>query len=144
MQPTRESRRIDKKHGVAFPGSRSSMFLLYREPQSGIHVYFLEEAVGQNRDALVVRVPPAPIPEPNLKVDPPSPAENASRKAPNSAKRNDGYLSDELLDWYLKLQYARDALDLKDVKAVARFNEEAARYHAAVGKERREKSQWRR
>ena len=144
MQPTRESRRIEKKYGIAFPGSRSSMYLLYREPQSGIRVFFLDEVAGQNRDSLVIGIPPAPVSEPNPKADAPPATENVSASAPKSTKRNDGYLSDELLDWYLKLQDARTALDLSDVKAVARFNEEAALYHSAVAKERREKGQGRR
>ena len=144
MQPTRETRRIEKKDGVTFPGSRSSMYLLYREPQTGIQVFFLDEAAGQNRDPLVIGVPPSPTAEQEPKIDAPPTAENATASPPKSTKRNDGYLSDELLDWYLKLQDARVALDLNDVKAVARFNEEAARYHAAVVKERRGKAQGRR
>jgi hypothetical protein len=136
MQPTRENRRIEKKDGVAFPGSRSSMYLLYREPQSGIHVFFLDEAAGQNRDFLVIGVPPSPPREQHRAADAPPVAGKSPATPAPTPRRNDGYLSDELLDWYLKLQEARDALDLNDTKAVARFNEDAARYHAAVKKER--------
>jgi hypothetical protein len=136
MQPARENRRIEKKDGVAFPGSRSSMYLLYREPQSGIHVFFLDEAAGQNRDFLVVGIPPSPPREQRPIEDAPPVAAKSPAVPAQSPGRNDGYLSDDLLDWYLKLQETRDALDLNDTKAVARFNEEAARYHAAVKKER--------
>jgi hypothetical protein len=143
MKPTRGSRRVEKKDGVAFPGSRSSMFLLYRDEPSGIEVFFLDETAGQNRDSLVIRRPARAAKDSALPpIDSPQPgnerrvAEEPPAMAPTAATRNDGYLSDELLDWYLRLQDARDALDLKDPKAVARFNEEAARYHEAVKKER--------
>ena len=124
MQPTRETRRIEKKNGVAVPGGRSDMFLLFLEPSTGIQVHFSDETAGQNRDVLIVGVPE--------KLRAPA----APEPAPKRDAQADGYLSDRLLNWYLRLEEQRDKLDMNDPEAVRRFNEEAARYHAEVKRER--------
>lgn len=92
MQPTRETRRIEKKHGVPVPGGRSDMFLLYIEPTTGVHVYFSDEAGGQNRDVLIVGVPEEAQQEPEAT------AEESASPAPKSERKPDGYLSDTLLE----------------------------------------------
>lgn len=130
MQPTRETRRVEKKHGVPVPGGRSDMFLLYIEPTSGVQVYFSDEAGGQNRDVLVVGVPEETQQEPEaVKEEPASPSLKSERTP-------DGYLSDTLLDWYLRLEDKRQKLNLNDPEALRLFNEEAARYHAEVKRAR--------
>ena len=132
MQPARELRRIEKKDGVRFPGSRSDMYFLFREPMSGVEVYFLDEAAGQNKDFLVVAVPPHPAPPGAAPAAEPEPI----AEAPLRTRAKIDILSPELLEWYSHLQEARLALDLKDPAAVKEFNAEAARYHAAVRKAR--------
>lgn len=131
MQPTRATRRVEKKNGTPVPGGRSDMFLLYSEPSTGVQVFFSDEAGGQNRDVVVIGVPrgssSATSATPALRFRPEPPAPRA---------RNDGYLSDKLLDWYLRLSEKRERLDLNDRDAVQRFNDEAARYHAEVKRAR--------
>lgn len=128
MQPTRATRRIEKKDGVPVPGGRAEMFLLYLEPRSGIEVYFSDEATAQNRDVLVIGVPHTRKRAPE-RLPAPRPREEPARKA-------DGYLSDKLLEWYLRLEEKRQRLNVNDVEAVRLFNEEAARYHEEVKRER--------
>jgi hypothetical protein len=132
MQPTRQTRRVEKKNGARAPGGRSDMYLLYVEPESGVQVYFSDETVGQNRDKLLIAVPSGANVPPRVAFRPPAPA--SLNAAP--AGKPDGYLSDKLLDWYLRITAKRDRLDLNDSEAVLRFNEEAARYHEEVKRER--------
>jgi hypothetical protein len=136
MQPTRETRRVEKKNGVPIPGGRSDMFLLYIEPTTGVQVYFADEAAAQNMDVLVFGVPRgtehAAEPEPDPELAPTVAAQAAAKRAPKS----DGYLSDKLLDWYLRLEERRERLNLNDPEAVQLFNESAELYHAEVKRER--------
>ena len=153
MQPARITRRVERKNGTRDPGGRSDMYLLHIEPESGVQVYFSDEAVGQNLDMLVVGVPRG-----LRRGDGAQPAEaiderrngrienggaNASaapipglEPTPAAAAKSDGYLSDKLLDWYLRLEEKRERLDPKNTEAVQRFNEEAARYQAEVKRAR--------
>jgi hypothetical protein len=133
MQPSRETRRIERKNGAQAPGGRSDMYLLHVDPVSGTQVYFSDEAAGQNRDVLIIGTPrEAPGLAERFRPRPPKP----EKPAPRSRLHADGYLSDKLLDWYLRLEAKRDRLDLKDTAAVQRFNEEAARYQAELQRAR--------
>lgn len=132
MQPTREVRRVEKKNGVRIPGERADMFLLYIEPQSGIHVYFADETAGQNKDVLILAIP-------ETKQEPHAAHEAKAEETPEPpkpARPSDGYLSNELLDWYVRLADQRANLDPKDQAAIQRFNDEAARYQEALRRAR--------
>ena len=132
MQPTRQTRRVEKKNGIRPPVGRSDMYLLFVEPETGVQLYFSDEPAGQNRDTLVIAVPNGAKQPPPVAFRPPAPAPEKPAPAPNA----DGYLSDKLLEWYLRLAEKRERLDLKDQEAVLRFNEEAARYQAEVKRAR--------
>jgi hypothetical protein len=133
MQPTRSELRAEKKGGERFQGTRSEMYLLYREPKSGIAVYFLDSIARQNFDNVVIAVPSAPsVSSAPVPATPPTKtAETDSNK-----QAGNGVLSDELLAWYLKLQAARQSLDINDQAAVVKFNEQAAQYQDALKKAR--------
>jgi hypothetical protein len=123
MVPMRTTQRIEKKRGTPFPGSNSEMYLLFREPETGIEVYFLDSIARQNHDNVVIAVPkPAPLADENpLRMAPPG---EASPLIP------------ELTAWYDKLVAERRVLDATDPAAVARFNQHAAEYHNALEKVR--------
>ena len=117
------------------------MYLLYVEPTTGVQVYFSDEAGGQNRDVLMFGlqngIEAAPNAASNQDPAPPLPAEPESTpKTDERSAKADGYLSDKLLDWYLRLAEKRERLNVKDQEAVRLFNEEAARYQAEVRMER--------
>ena len=136
MQPTRETRRVEKKNGVPIPGGRGDMYLLYIEPTSGVQVYFADEAAGQNLDVLVFGVPKGPEPVAETQPDPELGAKVAAQPAADRKPKSDGYLSDKLLDWYLRLEERRERLNVNDSEAVRLFNESVALYHAEVKAER--------
>ena len=52
--PTRDTQNIQKHNGKTYPGSNSTMYLLYHEPTSGTDVYFLDVISRQNHDTLVI------------------------------------------------------------------------------------------
>jgi hypothetical protein len=106
------------------------MYLVYIEPRSGTQLYFADETAGQNLDVIFLGTPAPQTQSPA----PPEPA--ASPRAQHARPYADGYLSDELLAWYLRLAKARDSLDLNDAGAVERFNAEVARYHAELKRAR--------
>lgn len=140
MQPTKNTRNIEKKNGTAFPGSNSTMYLLYREPSTGVGVYFLDAISSQNHDSVVVAIPkPAPPPPtPQISIAPllPPPSTPApSAPAPNKPKEGQP-ISPELFTRYVALQKEREALDISNPDAVAEFNLHAAAYHEALKKAR--------
>lgn len=156
MQPARETRRVEKKNGTPVPGGRGDMYLLHIDSESGTHVYFADEAAGQNLDVIVIGVPQNAPASPrrnaatarrmepgeddlSLPADREPPAKTEKPRATKtqpSQPANDGYLSDHLLDWYLRLEKWRDVLNTNDPAAVARFNKEAAHYQSALKRAR--------
>ena len=136
MQPTRETRRVEKNKGVPIPGGRADMFLLYIEPTTGVHVYFADEASAQNMDVLVVAVPRHSENAAETDPDPELAPKVAAQPAAEPKAKSDGYLSDKLLNWYLRLEERRERLNVNDPEAVRLFNESVALYHAEVKAER--------
>ncbi len=136
MQPTREMRRVEKKNGVSIPGGRADMYLLYIEPTTRVQIYYADEASAQNMDVLVVGVPKTPRAAAEVEPDPELAPAVAAQPAAESAAKRDGYLSDKLLDWYLRLEDRRERLNVNDPEAVQLFNESVALYHAEVKRER--------
>ncbi len=134
MLPVRQTRQVEKKNGAPFPGTNSAMYLLYREPQSGIRVFFLDQIARQNHDWVVVATPlRAPYPEaPRPARPPPVPYLSPAARALEAGQP----LTPELFAEYVALQEARAVLDVNDPEAVARFNRRAAAYHQALRKAR--------
>ena len=138
LQPTKNTRSIQKKNGTRFPGSDSTMYLLYQEPTSGIRVYFLDTISKLNHDSVVIAVPKPPPPRlpPQFPSFAPVPLPSTpppSTPAPNAQK--DGQpISPELFTRYIALQKERESLDTSNPEAVALFNQHAADYHAALKK----------
>ncbi len=123
MVPMKTALRVEKKGGVRFPGSNHEMYLLFREPESGVAVYFLDAVARQNHDQVVIAIPKAAAGtnEKSLRLSTPG---SASAVIP------------ELTDWHQRLLDERRTLDTTDPVAVARFNQHAADYHAALQKMR--------
>ena len=106
---------------IALPGGRHEMYFLFREPETGIAVYFLDSIARQNHDNVVVALP---------KLAPPSEKEMLSTANTVSP------LIPELAEWYRRLLDERRTLDTTDPVAVERFNQHAAEYHSALEKTR--------
>ena len=121
MVPMKTTVRVEKKHGTPFQGGRHEMHLLFREPETGIAVYFLDSIARQNHDNVVVALPKlAPLTEREM-------LSNANTASP---------LIPELAEWYRRLLDERRTLDTTDPVAIERFNQHAAEYHAALEKTR--------
>jgi hypothetical protein len=120
MVPMKTTVRVEKKGGTTFKG-RHEMYLVFREPETGIAVYFLDSIARQNHDNVVVVLP---------KAEPPTDKQFLSN--PNAASP----LIPELVDWHRRLLDERRTLDTTDAVAVARFNQHAADYHSALEKTR--------
>ena len=120
MVPTKIPVRVEKKNGTTFEG-RNEMYLLFREPETGIAVYFLDSIARQNHDNVVVQIPkPEPLTDKEL-------LSNANTASP---------LIPEMAQWYRRLLEERRTLDTTDAVAVERFNQHAAEYHSALEKTR--------
>lgn len=121
MVPMKTTLRVEKKHGTPFQGGHHEMYLLFREPETGIAVYFLDSIARQNHDNVVISLPrQAPLAEKEM-------LSNANTASP---------FIPELADWYRRLLDERRILDTTDPAAVARFNQHAADYHSALEKTR--------
>ena len=123
MVPMKTQIRVEKKGGTPFPESNKEMYLLFHEPQTGIAVYFLDAIARQNHDQVVIAI---------LKRAPENTMKALRMQIPSSASP----VIPELTDWYQRLLAERRTLDTADAVAVARFNQHAADYHAALSKMR--------
>ena len=139
MQPTQNTRNIEKKKGTTFPGSNSTMYLLYREPSTGVGVYFLDALSRQNHDSIVIAIPKPESPAtPQISLLPLLPPPSTSMPttlAPNKSMEGQP-ISPELFARYIALQKEREALDISNPEAVTEFNIHAATYHEALKKAR--------
>jgi len=135
MRPTTKRITVEKKNGIPFPSSNSTMYLLYREPTTGIQVYFLDAISPQNHDSIVVASGKLTPPQSQPQISFPPSLLPPSTPSPNK-KQSDQPISAELFTWYVALQKERLDLDTSNPEAVAQFNLNAAAYHDALKKAR--------